>query len=80
MACHMVQDVCQESHLLEKCEQFKKMSPEQQAMKVNELCQDASSAWNIWQRGSATTMPRQSTKGAASLSVVWTITHCCIGL
>jgi ribosomal protein L29 len=37
MLCNLGADTCQELHQLEKCEQFKKMSPEQRMVKVNEL-------------------------------------------
>jgi hypothetical protein len=37
MPCRLGLSLCQELHLLEKCEQFQKMAPEQRGMKVNEL-------------------------------------------
>jgi hypothetical protein len=36
MPCCLGANMCRESHPLEKCVQFKKMSPEQQVMKVND--------------------------------------------
>ncbi len=37
MSCWLGASMCREAHPLEKCEQFKKMSPEQRVVKANEL-------------------------------------------
>jgi hypothetical protein len=37
MPCRLGASVCKEAHPLEKCEHFKKLSPEQQVVKANEL-------------------------------------------
>jgi hypothetical protein len=37
MLCRLGASTCKELHPLKKCEQFKKLSPEQRAVKVNEL-------------------------------------------
>jgi hypothetical protein len=37
MSCRLGASVCNEAHLLEKCEHFTKLSPEQQVVKANKL-------------------------------------------